>query len=105
MAIRYFFGVENKAAYLIDMNSSVVKHWEEILGTPIANRILLGGYVVGSTVRREGHQEFIDMVQVDWNGNIVWKAGPNYSASPVFRKPGQIGRSPSCPYDPQGPSW
>jgi hypothetical protein len=23
-------------------------------------------------------------------GNIFWKVGPNYSASPVFRKPGQM---------------
>jgi len=68
-----FPAVEDQGAFLIDMNGRVVKHWEGILGEPIPNRILPGGYVVGSTVRRERHQEFNDLVQVDWDGNIVWK--------------------------------
>ena len=49
-----FPGVESQGAFLIDMNGKVVKHWEEIFGEPIPNRILPGGYVVGSTGRREG---------------------------------------------------
>jgi len=48
-----FPAVENQGAVLIDMNGRVVKHWEEILGEPIPNRILPGGYIVGSTARRE----------------------------------------------------
>jgi hypothetical protein len=68
-----FPSVENQGAFLIDMNGNVVKHWEDILGAPIPSRILPGGYVVGGTGRRERHQEFNDLVQVDWDGNIVWK--------------------------------
>lgn len=68
-----FSTTEKQGAVLIDMNGNIVKHWKEILGSPIPNRILPGGYLMGSTDRREGHQEFINLVQVDWDGKIVWK--------------------------------
>lgn len=59
---------------LIDMNGKEVHLWKGLLGFPA--KILPGGYVLGSTGRRDpkfGIQDNVDLVQVDWNGNIVWK--------------------------------
>ena len=61
-------------ATLIDMNGNVVKQWQGLHGCP--NRILPGGYVMGSTGERNtkyAFQDLVDLVQVDWDGNIVWK--------------------------------
>ena len=87
-----FPAVENQGAVLIDMNGRVVKHWEEILGEPIPNRILPGGYVVGSTGRREKHQEFNDLVQVDWDGNIVWKFNKTEQIKEEGKEPAWMAR-------------
>ena len=56
---------------LIDMNGNLVKHWTEVVAAPV--RILPGGYVVGGSNRRRGSQEALEIVQVDWDGEIVWK--------------------------------
>ncbi|WP_339188281.1 aryl-sulfate sulfotransferase [Paenibacillus sp. FSL R5-0490] len=59
---------------LIDMNGKEVHLWKGLLGFPA--KILPGGYVLGSTGRRDpkfGIQDNVDLVQVDWDGNIVWK--------------------------------
>jgi hypothetical protein len=40
------------------------------------NKILPGGYVLGTTGTRGGkysYQDQLNLVQVDWDGNIVWK--------------------------------
>jgi hypothetical protein len=58
-------------ATLIDMNGNVVKSWKGISGFPA--KILPGGYVMGFTGTRPKHQDSTALVQVDWNGNIVWK--------------------------------
>ena len=61
-------------AVLIDMNSNVVNQWKALDGFP--NKMLPGGYVMGSTGVRNfkyGFQDMFDLVQVDWDGNIVWK--------------------------------
>ncbi|MCH3972709.1 MAG: aryl-sulfate sulfotransferase [Oscillospiraceae bacterium] len=63
-----------KGALLIDMNGNEVQLWSGLSGFP--NKILPGGYVMGSTGARAGKYAFqdqLDLVQVDWNGNIVWK--------------------------------
>ena len=57
---------------LIDMNGNVVKFWEGLLGEPGPNRMLPGGFVMGSIGSRKGHQEHTKLVKVDWDGNIVW---------------------------------
>ncbi|MBW2031140.1 MAG: aryl-sulfate sulfotransferase [Deltaproteobacteria bacterium] len=76
----------HQGAILIDMNGNVVRHWKEILGEPVPNKILPGGYVMGSTgARGAGHQEFVDLVQVDWNGNIVWK----FNKTELIKDPGK----------------
>ena len=61
-------------AVLIDMNGNVVNRWKGLDGSP--NKMLPGGYVMGGTgVRnpRYGYQDMLDIVQVDWEGHIVWK--------------------------------
>ncbi len=63
-----------KGALVIDMNGNEVKLWAGLDGFP--NKLLPGGYVVGSTGKRSpkrGYQDQLDLVQVDWAGNIVWK--------------------------------
>jgi len=68
------FQAKDVGAALIDMNGNVVQLWQGLHGSP--NRILPGGYVVGATGQRNpqyGFQDKLDLVQVDWDGNIVWK--------------------------------
>jgi hypothetical protein len=65
-------------AILIDMNGNVVNQWKGLDGFP--NKMLPGGYVIGSTGVRDpkfGFQDMIDLVQVDWDGNIVWSFSKN----------------------------
>ncbi|MGG7177252.1 aryl-sulfate sulfotransferase [Clostridium paraputrificum] len=68
------FQVNGLGALLINMNGKEVKLWKGLQGFP--NKIFPGGYVLGSTGERNpkyGIQDMVDLVQVDWNGNIVWK--------------------------------
>ncbi|ANZ62044.1 hypothetical protein [Secundilactobacillus paracollinoides] len=61
-----------KGALLIDMDGNEVQLWAGLSGFP--NKILPGGYVLGSTGERDikqGYQDELDLVQVDWDGNIV----------------------------------
>lgn len=61
-------------ALLIDMNGREVHLWQGLRGFP--NKLLPGGYVLGSTAERDpkyGFQDEADLVQVDWEGNIVWR--------------------------------
>ena len=67
------FQAKEVGALLIDMNGGEVQHWN-LHGMP--NRILPGGHLIGSTGERStafGSQDGIDLVQVDWDGNIVWR--------------------------------
>ncbi|XUW99686.1 MAG: aryl-sulfate sulfotransferase [Dehalogenimonas sp.] len=61
-------------ARLICMNGDEVKNWKGFGGFP--NKVLPGGFLLGSTgVRNKkyGFQDQLDLVQVDWEGNIVWR--------------------------------
>ena len=61
-------------ALLIDMNGGEVKLWSKLKGFP--NKLLPGGQVFGSRGERNdkyGYQDMNDLIQVDWDGNIVWK--------------------------------
>jgi hypothetical protein len=67
-----------KGAVLIDMNGNVVRSWEHIVGYPVV--ILPGGHVMGGMVGRvtrayTHHLGSDDLVQEDWDGNVVWKFG------------------------------
>lgn len=68
------FQVEGIGALLINMNGKEVQLWKGLHGFP--NKLLPGGYVLGNTGERDskhGMQDMIDLVQVDWDGNIIWK--------------------------------
>lgn len=61
-------------ALLIDMNGTEVKLWKGLQGFP--NKMLPGGFILGYSGERNtkyGMQDFIDLVQVDWDGKVVWK--------------------------------
>ena len=61
-------------ALLVDMNGAEVKLWKGLHGFP--NKILPGGYVMGHLGERpnaHGMQDQTDLVQVDFDGNVVWK--------------------------------
>ncbi|MDR0425360.1 MAG: aryl-sulfate sulfotransferase [Clostridiales Family XIII bacterium] len=61
-------------AVLIDMRGNEVKRWAGLGGFP--NKILPGGYVLGNSGARKGpraYQDQLDLIQADWDGNIVWK--------------------------------
>lgn len=68
------FNAAGLGALLIDQNGKEVQLWKGLNGFP--NKILPGGYVFGSTGQRNpkyGVQDEFDLVQVDWEGNVVWK--------------------------------
>ncbi len=68
------FQAKEVGALLIDMNGGEVQLWKELHGMP--NRLLPGGHLIGSTGERStafGSQDGIDLVQVDWDGNVVWR--------------------------------
>jgi len=68
------FQARDIGSTLIDMNGNVVNQWKGLHGFP--NKMLPGGYVIGSTGIRSdkyGYQDYMDLVQADWEGKIVWK--------------------------------
>lgn len=61
-------------AVLINMNGEVVHVWEDLQGFP--NKLLPGGGIFGHLGVRNtafGYQDQTDLVQVDWDGHVVWK--------------------------------
>ena len=60
-------------AVVIDMNGNVVKQWKQITSVPGPFRILPGGYVMGGDKPRLPYQEAIALLQLDWDGNEVWR--------------------------------
>lgn len=68
------FQAYGKGAMLIDMNGREIRLWKGLEGFP--NKIFPGGYVLGSHGQRSGKfgmQDQVDLVQLDWDGNEVWK--------------------------------
>ncbi|MDO0822733.1 aryl-sulfate sulfotransferase [Desulfosporosinus nitroreducens] len=68
------FQAKELGALLINMNGVEVQLWKGLHGFP--NKIFPGGYVLGHTGVRSnafGMQDYLDLVQLDWDGNIVWK--------------------------------
>ncbi len=67
------FPAEEVGAMLVDMNGREVRLWEGLHGFP--NKMLPGGFVMGSRGERSGKygfQDKVDLVQVDWEGRVVW---------------------------------
>ena len=80
-----------KGALLIDMNGNEVNLWAGLGGFP--NKILPGGYVMGTTGERGGkyaYQDQLDLVQVDYDGNIVWKFGHTELIADPGKEPTKI---------------
>ena len=69
---------------LIGMNGQEIRLWKGLQGFP--SKILPGGYVMGSSGERDtkyGYQDNVDLVQLDWDGNVVWKYdGHDYIEDP-----------------------
>lgn len=68
------FQAAGVGALLIDMNGREVQLWKGLEGVP--SRLLPGGQVMGSSGRRDpvyGFQDQLDVVQVGWDGEILWR--------------------------------
>ena len=68
------FQAAGVGALLIDMSGREVQLWRGLQGFP--NKLLPGGHVFGSTGERNprfGFQDQADLVQVDFDGNVVWR--------------------------------
>lgn len=64
----------NKGALLFDMNGNEIRRWGKFHGFP--NKLLPGGYLIGYSGDRDpkfGMQDGVDLVQIDYDENIVWK--------------------------------
>ena len=78
------FQAKEVGAMLIDMNGAEVKLWKGLHGFP--NKIFPGGYVLGHTGERPnayGMQDQADLVQVDFDGKIVWEYISPYLGSMI----------------------
>ncbi len=81
------------AAVLVDMNGTVVNRWQGLDGMP--NKMLPGGHVLGSTGVRDfkyGYQDMLDLVEADWEGNIVWRFDRYERVRDPRRKPRWMAR-------------
>lgn len=68
------FQARELGALVVDMNGGEVKLWRGLHGFP--NKLLPGGQVLGHTGERDtqyGMQDYRDLIQVDWEGNVVWR--------------------------------
>lgn len=63
-----------KGGTLVDMNGRVVKIWEGMNKSPI--KMLPGGFLMGSIGEVPGNSpgatDYLNTIQVDWEGNVVW---------------------------------
>ncbi len=87
------FQAGGPGAVLIDMNGNVVNQWQGLDGMP--NKMLPGGSVMGSTGVRNpkyGYQDALDLVEVDWEGRIVWKFDKYERVKDPRRKPRWMAR-------------
>ena len=67
------FQAQELGAVLMDMNGREVNVWKGVLGMP--NKLFPGGTLLTSRGRRSGKysvQDGLDLVQVDWDGNVTW---------------------------------
>lgn len=81
-------------AVLIDMNGNEVRKWD--IQASVPNKILPGGHLL--TAMRGKGRNVNTMVQMDWDGNVVWKFD-QYEQVPV----GPLGPPPEDVMRPKGP--
>src|SRR5678815_4972886 len=70
--------LQTQAVLVIDMNGNVVKRWEGFnnsAGGPA--RVLPGGLVIAASGARPPHQEAVELLQRDFDGNVVWQFSRN----------------------------
>jgi hypothetical protein len=82
-----------QGALLIDMNGREVHLWKGLQGDP--NKILPGGFVMGSTGSRDNAThpfDNVDVVQQDWEGNVCWQFNRNEQISIPGEAPRWIAR-------------
>lgn len=68
------FPLKGQGIMLIDMNGWEIRLWENLKGFPA--KMFPGGYILGSKRERSskfGMQDYEDLVQLDWDGNEVWR--------------------------------
>ena len=68
------FPATDHGAVIINMNGKVEHIWRNFLGFP--NKLLPGGIIMGNLNSRDGafsYQDQTDVVEADWDGNILWK--------------------------------
>ena len=66
------------AVIVIDMNGKIVKQWEgynNSAGGPA--RVFPGGVVVAAAGANPPRQESLELVQRDFNGNVLWRFDHN----------------------------
>jgi Arylsulfotransferase (ASST) len=69
-----------QAVLVIDMNGAIVKRWEgynNSAGGPA--RVLPGGVVIAAAGARPPHQESLELIQRDFDGNVRWRFSRNES--------------------------
>ncbi len=67
-----------QAVVVIDMNGTIIKRWEgydDSAGGPA--RVLPGGFVIAASGARAPHLESLEIVERDFDGNLVWRFGHN----------------------------
>ena len=63
-----------QAVLVIDMNGNVVKRWDGFnnsAGGPA--RVFPGGFVMAASGARPPHQESLELIQRDFDGNVAWR--------------------------------
>ena len=76
-------------AVLMNMNGRENKVWKGVHGFP--NKLFPGGYLMTSRGSRDGRygvQDGLGLVQIDWDGNVVWK----FDRNEYIEDPGIPGR-------------
>lgn len=69
-----FIAPEDIGVVVVDMNGDVLKQWTGYhggAGGPA--RVLPGGQVLGAGPTRALHQESNELIQLDFDGNVVWR--------------------------------
>jgi Arylsulfotransferase (ASST) len=67
-----------QAVIVIDMNGTVVKRWDDYVnsaGGPA--RILPGGVVIAARGANPPHQESLEIIERDFEGNVLWRFDHN----------------------------
>jgi hypothetical protein len=70
--------LQTQAVIVIDMNGNIAKRWEGFnnsAGGPA--RVLPGGFVMSASGARQPHQESLELIQRDFEGNVVWRFSRN----------------------------